>query len=146
MAANVGDQNAVIASHKVLAKLMGSSASTVKRALRTLEAGNWIEVQQIGASGTVNADVLNSRVVWTEARDRLRYARLQAEVLLAEDEQPEPIEANKAALHHLPRIEEMQIPSGSGLPPVSQPSFPGMEVDLPTISAEYDDDKRQTAT
>jgi hypothetical protein len=79
---------------------------------------------------TVNAYVINSRVVWTEARDRLRYARLQAEVLLAEDEQPEPIVADKAALHRLPRIGEMQIPSGSGLPPISQPSFPGMETDL----------------
>lgn len=139
LAANVGDQNAVVASHKVLAKLMGSSASTVKRALKTLEAGNWIEIQQIGASGTVNAYVLNSRVVWTEARDRLRYARLQAEVLLAEDEQPEPIKADRAALHHLPRIGEVQIPSGSGLPPISQPSFPGMEADLPSTSTRRDE-------
>ena len=78
-------------------------------------------------------------MVWTEARDRLRYARLQAEVLLAEDEQPEPIEADKAALHHLPRIGEMQIPSGSGLPPISQPSFPGMEADLPGTPARDDE-------
>jgi len=141
LAANVGDQNAVVASHKVLAKLMGSSASTVKRALKTLENGNWIEIQQIGASGTVNAYVLNSRVVWTEARDRLRYARLQAEVLLAEDEQPEPIEASKTALHHLPRIGELQIPSGGGLPPISQPSFPGMEPDLPSTRSRSDDDR-----
>ena len=75
LAANVGDHNAVVASHKILARLMGASSSTVKRALKTLSDGNWIEVQQIGASGTVNAYVLNSRVVWTEARDRLRYAR-----------------------------------------------------------------------
>ena len=138
LAANVGDQNAVVASHKVLAKLMGSSASTVKRALKTLEAGNWIEIQQIGASGTVNAYVLNSRVVWTEARDRLRYARLQAEVLLAEDEQPDGITQNKAALHHLPRIGELQIPSGDGLPPVSQPSFPGLEPELPSTPKKQD--------
>lgn len=142
LAANVGDQNAVVASHKVLAKIMGSSASTVKRALRTLEAGNWIEVQQIGASGTVNAYVLNSRVVWTEARDRLRYARLQAEVLLAEDEQSEPIETNRAALHHLPRIGEMQIPSGNGLPPISQPTFPGMEPDLPGTPTRNSEENR----
>lgn len=132
LAANIGDQNAVVASHKVLATLMGASVATVKRALRTLEMGNWIEVAQIGASGTVNAYVLNSRVAWAEGRDRLRYARLQAEVLLTEDEQPaNALNAEKQALHRLPRVGEVQIPAGRGLPPVSQPSFPGMEPDLP---------------
>lgn len=133
LAANIGDQNAVVASHKILARLMGASPSTVKRALRTLEDGNWIEVHRIGANGTVNAYVLNSRVAWTEGRDKLRYARLSADVLLAEDEQEAgALDAPKAALHNLPRLGELQIPSGSGLPPVSQPSLPGMEPDLPT--------------
>jgi hypothetical protein len=132
LVANVGDGNAVVASHKVLARLMGSSPSTVKRAMTTLADGNWIEVQQIGANGTVNAYVLNSRVAWAEGRDRLRYARLQAEVLLAEDEQAAgDLDKGKDALHHLPRIGELQIPSGNGLPPISQPSFPGMEANLP---------------
>lgn len=134
LVANVGDSNAVVASHKVLARLMGSSPSTVKRALATLTAGNWIEAHQIGANGTVNAYVLNSRVAWTEGRDRLRYARLQADVLLAEDEQPAgELNKAKAALHHLPRVGELQIPAGAGLPPVSQAFFPGMEPDLPAI-------------
>ena len=132
LAANVGDQNAIVASHKILARLMGASASTVKRALNTLSEGNWIEVHQIGASGTVNAYVLNSRVAWTEGRDRLRYARLKAEVLLAEDEQGAgALDAPKAALYSLPRIGEIQIPSGNGLPPPSSPALPGMEPDLP---------------
>ena len=76
LVANVGEQNAIVASHKVLAKLMGSSPATVKRALKILESGNWVEVVQIGASGTVNAYVLNSRVAWTEGRDKPRYSRL----------------------------------------------------------------------
>lgn len=137
LVANVGDGNAIVASHKVLAKLMGSSPSTVKRALKTLENGNWVEVNQIGASGTVNAYVLNSRVAWTEGRDKLRYARLTADVLLAEDEQ-EAGALNKAkdALHQLPRLGELQVPSGAGLPPVSQPSFPGLEPDLPAAGRE----------
>lgn len=133
LAANVGEKNSIVASHKVLAKLMGSSPSTVKRALKILEAGNWIEIAQIGANGTVNAYVLNSRVVWTEGRDKLRYSRLQAEVLLSEEEQPAgALDSDKEALHQLPRIGELQIPAGEGLPPVSQPSFPGLEPDLPT--------------
>jgi hypothetical protein len=109
--------------------------------MNTLAEGNWIEVQQIGANGTVNAYVLNSRVAWTEGRDRLRYARLQAEVLLAEDEQATgELDKDKAALHHLPRIGELQIPAGAGLPPVSQPSFPGMEADLPATGPDTDVD------
>lgn len=137
LVANVGDGNAIVASHKVLARLMGSSPSTVKRALKTLEDGNWIEVNQIGASGTVNAYVLNSRVAWTEGRDKLRYARLKADVLLAEDEQEAgALDKAKGALHRLPRLGELQIPSGPGLPPVSQPSFPGMEQDLPAYGRE----------
>lgn len=131
LAANVGENNAVVASQKVLANLMGSSTSTVKRALRVLEEGNWIEIAQIGQSGTVNAYVVNSRVAWTEPRDQLRYARLKADVLLSSDEQPKPVAMDKQPLHQLPRIGEMQIPSGDGLPPPSEPSLPGMEMDLP---------------
>ena len=139
LAANVGDHNAVVASHKILARLMGASSSTVKRALKTLSDGNWIEVHQIGASGTVNAYVLNSRVAWAEGRDRLRYARLKADVLLAEDEQEVgALDEPKTALYNLPRIGELQIPSGVGLPPISQQSFPGMEPDLPA-TAERDE-------
>lgn len=134
LVANVGEHNAVVASHKVLAALMGASVSTVKRGLKVLEEGNWIEIQQIGASGTVNAYVVNSRVAWTESRDKLRYARLQAEVILAEDEQVTSIDsAASTPLHRLPRLGEIQVPSGNGLPPVSQPSFPGMEADLPAF-------------
>lgn len=140
LAANVGENNAVVASQKVLAKLMGSSTSTVKRALKVLEEGNWIEVAQIGQSGTVNAYVVNSRVAWTEARDQLRYARLKADVLLASNEQPKEIGGEQEPLHRLPRISEIQIPSGEGLPPPSEPHLPGMEVDLPRTPALDDGD------
>lgn len=141
LVANVGEGNAIVASHKVLARLMGSSPSTVKRALKTLEEGNWVEVNQIGASGTVNAYVLNSRVAWTEGRDRLRYARLQADVLLAEDEQVSgALDKARGPLHRLPRLGELQIPSGPGLPPVSQPVFPGLEQSLPACGREVQPD------
>lgn len=140
LVANVGEQNAIVASHKVLAKLMGSSPATVKRALKILESGNWVEVVQIGASGTVNAYVLNSRVAWTEGRDKLRYSRLQAEVLVSEDEQPAgALESTKEELHRLPRVGELQLPAGKGLPPVSQPSFPGLEPNLPAFGHPTED-------
>lgn len=142
LVANVGEQNALVASHKVLAQLMGSSPATVKRALKTLEAGNWIEVVQIGANGTVNAYVLNSRVAWTAGRDKLRYSRLQAEVLVTEDEQAKgALDTAKDELRRLPRLGEIQLPSGPGLPPVSQPFFTGLEPDLPSVKQPIDRDE-----
>lgn len=142
LVANVAEQNAIVASHKILAKLMGSSPATVKRALKVLEAGNWIEILQIGASGTVNAYVLNSRVAWTEGRDKLRYSRLQAEVLVSEDEQPAgALDAATEELRRLPRIGEIQLPSGPGLPPVSQPFFTGLEPDLPSVKQPTEDNE-----
>lgn len=140
LAANVGERNAVVASHKVLSQLMGASVSTIKRALQILEAGNWIEIHQIGQNGTVNAYVLNHRVAWTEARGRMRYARIQADVILAEDEQRQTIEPeNQPPLHALPRKGEIQIPYGDGLDPPSQPFFDGMEPDLPSTENPRDD-------
>jgi hypothetical protein len=64
LAARVDEHNAVIASHKVLARFAGCSVSTIKRAISVLVTGNWIEVRQIGDRGTVNAYVVNDRVVW----------------------------------------------------------------------------------
>ena len=139
LAAHVSDQNAVVASQATLSKPMGASLSTVKRALKVLESGNWIETAQIGASGTVNAYVLNSRIAWTEPRDRLQYARLRADVLLVSDEQPNGISSDRAPLERLPRIGEIQLPAGDGLPPPSQPSFPGLEGDLP--ATPHDDEQ-----
>lgn len=140
LAAHVSDQNAVVASQSTLAKLMGASLSTVKRALKVLEEGNWIETAQIGASGTVNAYVLNSRIAWTEPRDRLQYARLRADVLLASDEQPNGIAHDRRPLERLPRVGEIQLPAGDGLPPPSQPFFDGMEPDLPATDQNNEED------
>src|SRR3546814_4747232 len=66
LAARVGDNNAVVVSHKTLAELLGvRSITTIKTAITALVSGNWIEVRRIGENGTVNAYVLNDRVVWS---------------------------------------------------------------------------------
>src|SRR3546814_4719065 len=60
LAARVGDNNAVVVSHKTLAELLGvRSITTIKTAITALVSGNWIEVRRIGENGTVNAYVLN---------------------------------------------------------------------------------------
>ena len=92
--------------------------------------------------GEQNAIVASHKVAWTEGRDKLRYSRLQAEVLVSEDEQPAGVlDAVKEELHRLPRVGELQLPSGQGLPPVSQPSFPGLEPDLPAFGHTANDNE-----
>lgn len=66
------------------------------------------------------------------ARNDLRYSLFSATVLAAETEQEdrETLE-HQLPLRKLPKPGEAQLPSGEGLPPVSQPFFDGMEPDLP---------------
>ena len=139
LAAQVGDHNAVVASQATLARLMGCSKETIKRALTELRAGAWIEVRQIGPTGSVNAYVLNSRVVWSGPRDGIRNALLSATVIVAEDEQPDrDALGRQEPLKRLPRMAggERQLPAGNGLAPPSEPSLPGMEPDLPSLRDE----------
>lgn len=139
LVARVGDQNAVVASQKVLASLMGRHINTVKNALRVLKDKNWIEVRQIGDRGTVNAYIVNDRIAWTGPRDGIRYSLFSARVLLSDEEQPDrAILDNQEPLRRVPSLfgGERQLPSGEGLPPVSQPFFNGLEPDLPATGRE----------
>lgn len=138
-AGRVGDHNAVVVSQRVLADLTGMSLSTIKRALSVLENGQWIEIRRLGPTGTVNAYVINDRVVWYRSRDELRHSLFSAEVIVSADEQPDKDElGNQEPLRNLPRLfeGERQLPSGPGLPPPSEPALPGMESDLPASRTE----------
>lgn len=136
LANRVGEHNAVVASYPTLAEISGLSVSTIRRAIAALVEGNWIEVRRLGPSSTVNAYVLNDRVVWTRARNDLRYSLFSATVITSETEQ-EDREAlgRQERLRQLPRLGEQQMPSGSGLPPVSQPFLSGMEPALPATGS-----------
>lgn len=137
LAANVGPDNAVVASQKLLAKMMRCHPETVKRALAELVAGNWIAVQRVG--GAPNVYVLNSRVIWYGARDGIRASRLHAVVLLdAEEQVDKGLANNQEPLRKVPDLfpGERQLPSGPGMDPPSQPSFSGFEPDLPAITRE----------
>jgi DNA-binding transcriptional MocR family regulator len=136
LTARVEDNNAVVVSQKTLTTLMKSSRRTVQRALDVLVADRWIEVRQIGETGTINAYVINDRVAWSGKRDGLRYSLFSATVILSEQEQPDQSELGaQAPLRRLPSLfrDEYQMPSGNGLPPPSEPPFPGMEPDLPAL-------------
>jgi len=134
LSARVGDHNAVVISQKTLASLMGVTDRTVRTALKVLQAGNWLEIMQIGERGTVNAYVLNDRVVWSGPRDGLRYSLFSATVVATSAEQRNDTPLGKQEpLRSLPTLYpgERQLPTGPGMPPPSQPSIDGLEPDLP---------------
>lgn len=141
LTARVGENNAVVISQKNLARLVQGSERGVRDAIRLLCADRWLEIRQIGGRGTVNAHVINDRVAWSGARDGIRYSLFSATVIASSDEQPDAAElVHQEPLRRLPGLfrDEQQLPSGDGLPPPSQPSFPGMEPDLPATTHSDD--------
>lgn len=137
LTARVGENNAVVISHKTLGSLMKvKSITTVKTALQVLQDDRWIEIRQIGDRGTVNAYVLNDRVAWTGPRDGIRYSLFSATVVVSDEEQPDRESlGQQAALRRIPSLleGERQLPTGEGLPPPSEPSLPWLEQDLPSV-------------
>ena len=137
LAARVGGHNAVVISQKNLAQLMGFHERTVRRAVTDLVNERWIEVRQIGDRGTVNAYVLNARVVWSGPRDGIRYSLFSATVVTSDKEQPDRLKLGaQTPLRQIPALfpGERQLPTGPGEDPPSEPPLPGMEPDLPSRS------------
>ncbi len=133
----MGENNAVVTSQKNLARLLGCHVNTIIRALRDLEADRWIEVRQIGGTGSINAYVVNDRVAWHGPRDGIRHSLFSATVLVSDDEQPDRHNLDELPpLRKFPRVypDEKQLPSGPGLPPPSEPALPGLEADLPATA------------
>lgn len=132
LVAQMGHQNAVVVSQSVLAKLMGCSVETVKRAVRDLSSEGWVQVVRIG-KGKEAAYVVNDRVAWGQPRDQLRLSTFSATVIADIDDQDEdfpPVD-----LRRIPTLYpgERQLPGGDGLAPPSQPALDGMEHDLPAV-------------
>lgn len=143
LVAQMGRHNAIVSSQATLARAAGCSLPTFKRALAVLRDQGWIEVRQIGPTGTACAYIINDRVAWTGKRDGIRYSLFSAAVLIADDEQPDREELGaQAPLHRLPNMfpGEQQLPSGPGLSPPSQPFLAGMEPDLPATEQAGSDE------
>lgn len=132
LASRVGQHNAIVVSQPTLAALAGVHPNTVAKATKLLAAERWLEIRRVSGSGSTNAYVLNDRVVWNGPRDGLRYSLFSATVIASSIEQTDSeVLGNQEPLRRLPRADEMQIASGPGLPPPSQPFLDGMEPDLP---------------
>lgn len=131
----MGRHNALIASQTNLARAADCSLRTLQRSLNILKENNWVEVRQIGPTGTACAYIINDRVAWSGARDGIRYSLFSAAVLVSDDEQPDRNTLDsQTPLTKIPSLYpgERQLPAGPGLPPPSEPSLPGLEPDLPS--------------
>lgn len=132
LCAQMGHQNAVIVSQKVLAQMLGVSERTIRRAVSDLVEDHWIQVVRIG-KGREAAYVVNDRVAWGQSRDQLRLSVFSATVVAdASDQDAQTLAAGD--LRRIPTLYpgEKQIPAGEGLPPPSQPMLEGFEPELPT--------------
>lgn len=136
LVANMGKEGALVASQPTLEAITGMSVSTIKRAVSALQAGQWIEVRQVGGKGGANAYIVNERVAWTQARDKKRYALFSASVLLSEDEQRDGVDATpKLRMRKFPLLRpgEIPLPTGKGAKPPVQTDIPSIEPQLPTL-------------
>jgi hypothetical protein len=142
MTSQMGRNNALVASQTTLAKMAGCGLNTLKRALAVLKESNWIEVRQIGPTGTACAYIVNDRVAWSGARDGIRYSLFSAAVLVSDDEQPDQAELGaQPPLERIPAMYpgERQLPTGDGLRPPTQPPLAGLEPDLPARQLDIED-------
>lgn len=132
LVAQMGHQNAVVISQKTLAKLMGVTDRTVRSAVADLLAERWVQVVKMNGPGTVSAYVVNDRVAWGQPRDQLNLSVFSATVV-ADIEDQDTATIEHVELRRIPALYpgERQLPSGAGEQPPSQPSLPGMELDLP---------------
>lgn len=96
------ERESVVISRSTLARQLGCSEATVKRAVADLKAGFWIQVVQLGGKGGVNAYVLNSRVAWNRNREQMKYAMFSATVIATPDEQSEEDRHEKTKLRRMP--------------------------------------------
>ena len=133
----MGERNAVVISQKTLAKMLGVTDRTVRSAIADLVAERWISVVKLNGPGTVSAYVVNDRVAWGERRHNLPLSVFSATVVADEADQDAAL-LGHGELRRIPTLYpgEMQLPTGPGEEPPSQPVIPGLEPDLPHIDPD----------
>jgi Helix-turn-helix domain len=120
-------QGAVAVSHKTLAKLCHCTDRTIRRAIEALENGRWLQVVKLGAAGTVNAYIINSRVAWCDLRDNRKMAIFSARIVADVEEQSEQT-LRQDKLRRIPLVHppEEALPAGEW-PNGAQIQLPGLE-------------------
>lgn len=141
LVANMDQRGTIVISQKTLAEMMGIHRNTVGKAIKTLTAENWVDSVSIGPkNGGVKCYCVNRRVAWADKRDNQKFAVFDAKVITSSEEQEsEYFEKNKEKLKELPKIGELQIPSGDGEEPPSQQILPEVLPDIPALKSKEDD-------
>lgn len=110
-----GSGGVVVISKQTMAELLDVSDSTVKRALRTLISGNWIQRVRVG---NAHAIAVNDTVAWVGQRSQRRFASFNATVIASRAEQ-DAADLEPRTLRQLPVVNpgEMLLPHGDVAPP-----------------------------
>lgn len=134
LVSKMGSQNAVVASQKILAALMGVSVDTVQRATKVLEAEKWVQIVKIG-KGKEAAYVVNDRVAWGQQRGMKQHISVFSATVVADSDDQEPQTLNGPELRRIPVLYpgDQQLPEGDSDEPPSQGLLEGCEPDLPAI-------------
>lgn len=142
LVARMGNQNAVVANQKLLAKLMGAHVRTVQRAVSDLVSDNWIQVVKLHGPGTVNAYVINSRVAWGQNRTSMQYISTFSAHVIADMEDQDETTLSHDELRSIPTLfpGDIQSPAGRGIDPPSQPFLEDFEPPLPERDGEASGD------
>ena len=93
--------NGVVISAAALAKQMGLAPRTVQNTITILRDCKFVQVLK---SGNVNVYIINSRVAWQGDRG-MRYASFNAQILVDESEQAQPVDELIAQAEEM-----MQVP------------------------------------
>ncbi|MFB7000852.1 MULTISPECIES: replication/maintenance protein RepL [Bacillati] len=80
--------NGVVMSYAAMASAMGIADRTAKTAIAALADARFIQVLKSGKS---NVYIINSQVAW-QGRRGARFAAFNAEIVLAETEQSQPVD------------------------------------------------------
>ena len=97
---SMNKENAVMMSYETMAALTGKKDRTLRRAIKILKEGKWIQVIKIG---TANAYVVNNAVFWTDRGDK-KYTSFSAQIITTFDEQDKDVRSN-------PNIKLKRVPS-----------------------------------
>jgi hypothetical protein len=140
LVSRMGSKNAIVVSQKTLAKIVGVSDRSIRSAVAVLVEQRWVENVYLNGPGTVMAYVVNSAVAWSQERGKLHTAAFTATVIADKEDQKTPAITHRE-LRKIPMLYsgEMQLPTGEGEEPPSQPALDGMEIDMPSIGIDDDE-------
>lgn len=88
LANNMDRYNAVIISQETLTELFEVSRTTIWRAIKVLDEGEYIKIYK---SGTSNVYALNDNMVWNSWGSNKKYSKFSANVIISEEEQDDKI-------------------------------------------------------